>query len=313
MARNQKTRNAPPPSPATPNRWVEFRRQLYRPLTLVTAASVLGLSFILPALRDLLPNLQGADTYKMRADQIQITQPPRWAPSNLVEQVVDQAELPEELSLLDPGLVQELANAFALHPWVAEVVSVQKSFPPRIEVQLTYRQPIAMVAVTQGKYPIDPEGILLPPQDFSPADARAYPLIAQVHSTPQGPAGTSWGDSVVTEAAQLAAQLAPYWKKWHLESIVCPRTTGDSDALETGVFVLTTTGGSQIIWGRGPNDEHPGEPTTTQKIERLGNYARKFGGLDQPERKFKIDIRHWRDIARSPLSALPDLMETARR
>jgi hypothetical protein len=226
-------------------------------------------------------------------------------PHNLVEQVIAQADLPKELSLLDDNLTRDLAMAFELHPWVEEVVSVRKAFPASVEVKLNYRRPSAMVHVKQGLYPVDAHGILLPPQDFSPSSAKAYPQIANVHSTPQGPAGSGWGDSVVIEAAQLAEELAPHWKKLQLAEIVCPRTARKEGDLDSGVFTLSTLGGSEIVWGHAPGTDSPGELTTQQKIERLETYAAKFGGVDQQQR-FRIDIRHWRDIRRKPISAERD-------
>jgi hypothetical protein len=304
MAKKKKLAAEPdettPPSPGIAR---ALRRQLYRPMTLITAAGVIAIAFGWPALRPLLPKLDERSEYQLRATQIHITQPPHWVPHNLVEQVAAHADLPEQLSLLDESLARDLAMAFALHPWVEEVVSVKKSFPASVDVKLNYRRPVAMVQVKQGLYPIDVLGTLLPPQDFSTSDAKAYPQIAHVLSTPQGPAGSNWGDPVVVEAARLAAELAPYWKKLQLAEIRCPRTPQKSDELDAGVYTLTTVGGSEIVWGHAPGTDHPGELTTSQKIERLETYAAKFGGVDQPQQRFRIDIRHWRDIRRKPISA----------
>jgi hypothetical protein len=310
MARKKKTPAVESPAPAAsspagslPGILRLLRRQLYRPVFLVAAAALVALVGGWPVIHRLLPLLDGRSEYRIRAAQIQITQTPHWVPHNLVEQVIEKADLPADMSLLDENLTREIAGAFALHPWVEEVVSVTKSFPAQVEVRLNYRRPVAMVQVKQGLYPIDVHGVLLPPQDFSAADARTYPQILDVLSTPQGPAGSDWGDPVVTEAARLASELAPCWKKLQLAAILCPRTLKQTDSLDEGVYTLTTTGGSQIVWGHGPGSDHPGELSTGQKIERLEKYASQYRGLDQPNQRFRIDIRHWRDIRRSPLSA----------
>jgi hypothetical protein len=309
MARKKKTPAAPSPLPATSPSADSLsgilrllRRQLYRPVVLVAAALLVALTAGWPIIHRLFPLLDGRSEYRLRAAQIQITQTPHWVPHNLVEQVIEKADLPAEMSLLDENLTREIAGAFALHPWVEEVVSVTKSFPAMVEVKLNYRRPVAMVQVKQGLYPIDVHGVLLPPQDFSAADARTYPQILDVLSTPQGPAGSDWGDPVVAEAARLASELAPVWKKLQLAAILCPRAPRQTDSLDEGIYTLTTTGGSQIVWGHGPGSDHPGELSTDQKIERLEKYASQYRGLDQPNQRFRIDIRHWRDIRRSPLS-----------
>ena len=292
-----------PKEPAKPSRLVRIGRPLYRPMTLATAALVVLAGLFLPHLLNRLPDLSQRDEYLLAATDIEITQPPHWVPHNLVAQIVENANLPARLSLLDKNLVVEIAEAFQLNPWIEEVVSVSKSYPARVVVVLNYRQPVAMVEVRQGKYPIDRHGVLLPPQDFSVADTRAYPVITGVVSTPQGPAGTEWGDKAIAGAAELAAELAPHWKKLGLASIVAPRTVVDHEKIDEGVYVLLSKGGSRIIWGHPPGTDHPGELSTKQKIGRLAEYVTKFGGFDHPQGPYQIDIRPWRDISRTPLSA----------
>ena len=278
------------------------RQFLYQPRVLFCFALLVASAICFPLWKALLPDLSRRPEYRVLAEDIQITQPPRWVPRDLVDQVIQQANLPQELSLLDDNLTFEVAEAFRLHPWVDEVVSVTKSVPGQVQVKLNFRRPVAMVQVKQGMYPVDPEGVLLPPTDFSVSDTRLYPLILNVHSTPQGPAGTNWGDPEVTSAAQLADELSPHWKKLQLASIVCPHSTGN-DAINTSLYVLMSTGGSRILWGRAPGTDHPGELTTEQKIGRLKKYAADFGGFDRPHGPYEIDIRHWQEISRRPLRA----------
>jgi hypothetical protein len=169
-----------------------------------------------------------------------------------------------------------------------------------------------MVEVKQGQYPIDSHGVLLPPQDFSVSDTRTYPLITGVGSTPQGPAGAGWGDRVVEDAASLAAELGPTWKKLGLAAIVCPMSSDDHTKFDEGVFVLSSKGGSRIVWGHPPGTDHPGELSTKQKLGRLEDYVKRFGSFDNPHGPYLIDIRHWRDISRTPLSARREFLKTSR-
>jgi hypothetical protein len=282
---------------------LDMLRHFYRPVTLATAAAVLTLGLFLPHFKGPFPDLDQRTEYRLAASRIEITAPPHWVPQDLVEQVVECANLPKDLSLLDENLVGDVAAAFRLSPWVEEVVSVSKSYPAKVVVVLNYRRPVAMVEVRQGQYPIDAHGVLLPPQEFSVADTRVYPTITGVVSTPQGPAGTDWGDPVVEDAARLADELSQQWKSLGLAAIVCPRSADSHARIDEGVFLLTTRGGSRIIWGHAPGTDHPGELSTKQKIGRLEEYVKRFGGFDRPHGPYQIDIRHWRDISRTPLSA----------
>jgi len=285
------------------SRLARIGRQLYRPVTLATAAAVVLVWVFLPRMANLVPDLKERSEYRLSTADIQITPPPHWVPHDLVSQVVQRANLPRELELLDDRLVDDVAEAFRHSPWVEEVVSVTKSYPASVMVAVSYRRPVAMVEVRQGKYPIDAEGVLLPPQDFSVAETQKYHTIAGVTSTPQGPAGTEWGDAIVSNEERLAAELGPVWKKLGLAAIVCPRAAERHARIDEGVFVLTSSGGSRIIWGHAPGTDHPGELSTRQKVGRLEEYVQRFGGFDRPQGPYLIDIRHWRDISRTPLTA----------
>jgi hypothetical protein len=280
-----------------------FRRTLFQPGTLVLMAMFVTAAWFAPRLVQTVPDLHLKPEYQLATTKIRITQAPHWVPSDLVAQVVKKADLPEELSLLNDGVVEDIAHAFGEHPWVAEVISVRKSLPAAIDVQLSYRRPVAMVQVKQGMYPVDAEGILLPPKDFSVADAKEYPVILDVRSTPQGPAGKSWGDITVTGAARLADMLAPHWKKFELTGIVVPKVTKARSTIDDGVYVLNTAVGSRITWGRAPGSQHPGELSVEQKIGRLEKYVKDYGGFEKPHGPYEIDIRNWKSISRRSLTA----------
>jgi hypothetical protein len=280
-----------------------FRKTLFQPGTLVLMALFVTAAWFAPRLVDTVPDLHLKPEYQLATTKIRITQPPHWVPSDLVTQVIKRTDLPEELSLLDDAVAENVALAFAQHPWVAEVVSVRKSLPASIDVQLSYRRPVAMVKVPQGLYPVDGEGVLLPPNDFSVADAKEYPVILEVRSTPQGGAGKSWGDITVTGAARLADVLAPHWKKFDLTGIVVPKLTKSKSTIDDGVYVLNTAAGSRITWGRAPGSQYPGELAVEQKIGRLEKYVKDFGGFEKPHGPYEIDIRNWKSISRRSLTA----------
>src|SRR5262249_20118839 len=151
-----------------------------------------------------------------------------------------------------------------------------------IVIQVEYRRPVVLLASKTGFYPVDPEGVLLPPTDFSAKDAERYPVVKNIRSVPAGPAGTSWGDPVVLAAARLGDTLLNDWSDLKLTAIVAPKPTKAEVDPADLVFELAAQGGSRIIWGRAPGSGHPGELTANQKIGRLHKYLREFGGFDQP-------------------------------
>ena len=285
------------------------RQWFFQPRQLATAA-VLAIGLVMiPVARRSLPDLNGRSEYQVGAAQVAITPPPRWIPPDLTQQVFERAGLDEKESLQDPSLSERLAAAFHTHPWIEKVVSVRKSYPARIVVEVVYREPVAMVRGVDGHYPVDRHGVLLPARDFSDSDVERFPVIEGVASVPMGNLGESWGDPSVTGAAELAAVLTRQdaegksrWQEFELASILVPRRvalTKDADELQ---YELRTAGGSQILWGRGPNSKHPGELTVAQKIQRLCDFHDVYSGFDDQHGPYQIDIRPWQGIQRGVLA-----------
>ncbi|MBC8113903.1 MAG: hypothetical protein H7062_05975 [Candidatus Saccharimonas sp.] len=277
---------------------------IFRPARLAKLALLVGVLALLPYLIQRLPSLASRPEYRLATKQIRIVPAPESpVPANLLDQVREQARLPRELSLLDDKLAADLARAFARHPWIAKVVSVRKSHPATVTVEVKYREPVGMVQVKGGRFPIDASGVVLPPGDFTAADLKRYPTIQGMTPPSSIRPGVAWKDPSLLAAARLAELLAPQWTDLKLESIVVPNRPESAIDSSKIVLELRASGGSKIIWGRAPGTEHPGELTTVQKIGRLEKYLTEFGGFDRPNGPYEIDIRHWQEISRRPLSS----------
>lgn len=279
-------------------------RWFLRPALLLILVGGVSLYIAGPVAWRWLPDLTRRPEYRMKADDIQFTESPPWVSQSFLREVIRVGGLPKELSLLDDRLVDQVAAAFQKDAWVERVVSVRKDFTRRLTVVLEYRKPVAFVVTETDRYPVDKNAMLLPPPSFPPGSDE-LPIIRNAHSTPQGPAGTAWGDRIVEGAARLAEILAPCWKKLQLESIQIPEGAGPRGGPDETIYELRTVGGSRIIWGRAPGSDHPGELTFQQKIGRLEDYATRNGGFSDDHGPYEIDIRHWHEITRQPLSELP--------
>lgn len=283
---------------------------LFQPRRLIIAAAALSLFVVAPRLRNVVPDLRDSEKYQIRPHDVRVTERPNWIPFDLVDQVISRAKLPERLSLLEPGWTELLAQAFESHPWVERVERVRALGPQQVEVQLIYRKPVAMVEVRSGLYPIDAQGVLLPPGDFSIRETHSYCLIRNIRTTPQGPAGSTWGDPVVRAAAQLSAALCDqssdptqsYWQRLNLTAIYAPRPSDPMPQADELFFDLETSRGSRIKWGRAPGVDHPGELSTSQKLGRLERYLAQ---VDDGSGPYEIDIRHWREITYQPIATAP--------
>lgn len=187
-----------------------------------------------------------------------------WVPKDLKTQALRDASLDGGLPLDDPELTRRLARAFAMQPWVKEVVRVEPRHPAAVVVEIRCRAPAAMVAVPGGLLAVDADGVLLPSDDFTRESAADYPRVSGVTSSPQGAAGSEWGDPVVAEAAALAAVIGPEWKQFGLVDCRPASGTGGNRAWE-----LVDGAGRVIRFGAAPGSERPGEPTPAVKVARL--------------------------------------------
>ena len=308
-----------PAEVAPPAKLQRAKSRFFQPRQLIAAAFVALALLMIPVVISRLPKLDGRPEYLIGPEQITISPPPRWIPPDLTKQVFELAGLKDQESLQDPTLSERIAAAFHTHPWIQKVVSVRKSYPARIQVEVIYREPVAMVRGIDGHYPIDKNGILLPAQDFADADVERFPVIERVSSVPMGKLGESWGDPVVAGAARLAAVLSKqkdgksWWKELELVSIVVPRRVALTENANELEYELKTAGGSQILWGRGPDSTHPGELTVVQKIERLIAFRNDYGGFDDQHGPYQIDIRPWQGINRNFLAKEPGDTEARQR
>jgi hypothetical protein len=245
------------------------------------AAVVIGGHIVWTRVRE---HVAARDDYRLTARDISITQPPAWIRADVKTEVLRNSGLAAEpLSILDDNLVERVQRAFSLHPWVAKVERVSKSHPAHVEVELTYRRPVAMIEVPGGLLPVDMEGVLLPSDDFSPLAARSYPRISGIESSPLGPTGTKWGDPVVAGGARIADVVKPVWEDLGVRAIRWVKPPASSESAGPASYELVTAAGNAVAWGAAPDSGATEEPTPQEKLLRLKAYIAAHGSLDQTQ------------------------------
>ncbi len=298
---------------ALPHGW---KRLLFDPRSLTLMGLLCFIPLIITLLGQFGNSLLEEERFQVTRDSFQINEPPEGVPDDILSRTWRKTKWPEQFSILEPGLSRKLGKAFEQSPWVAKVKRLELKPPSIVEVELEYREPVALVKCAHGYFPIDRDGVLLPPADFSAADLARYPLIVSPRSNPQGPAGTHWGDLSIWGAARLAELLTPdhqlntYWKKYDLASI---QFSGEVDLLNASpdqlrriTYRLVTRKGSEIIWGIAPEIPDPAEPDAETKLKRLALYFQHIGGTSAGQKPVEIDLRRWKNIARRPLPESTD-------
>ena len=209
------------------------------------------------------------ETYTVDPQGFEITPPPPWVRATIKNDVMRLGSL-ERVSLLEVDTGRRVAQAFELHPWVERVQRVSKHYPASITVDVTYRRPVAVVEVERGDQPgllpVDRDGILLPPEDFSTAQVKALPRIAVGRTFPAGSVGTAWGDARVTAAATIAAALCDDWSRVPLFQIAAlPAVAGS--ATRSTEFEIVARDGRRFHWGAVDQDSSSRAPA--EKREQL--------------------------------------------
>ncbi|HVX59580.1 MAG TPA: hypothetical protein VHC19_03230, partial [Pirellulales bacterium] len=218
---------------------------------------------------------------------VAITPPPNWIRADIKGEAIRDAEIDGSLSVLEEDLVERVHQAFSAHPWVAEVLSVAKLPPARLEVALVYREPVCMVQVAGGLFPIDVEGVLLPTADFSPHEAARFPRFSNASLPTEPPAGVVWQDIRVLGAARLAAALKDAWEHLglhYLELMPNPGSGGNE-------YQIVTRSGTRIFWGPAPSRDEASAASAKAKLEKLNQYYVERGTLDGPHGTQDIELR----------------------
>lgn len=145
--------------------------------------------------------------YTIRVADIRCDAPPGTDRASFLTEVRYLANLPETVQVVDPALRGTLFQAFARHPWVADVVAVAVEADGTVSVQLKFRTPVLAVRVSGETDPrvVAKSGVLLPPS----APATGLPLLVTKVLPPTRPAGEVWPDPTVTRAAELAELHKP--------------------------------------------------------------------------------------------------------
>lgn len=256
-------RREPAVEKAAPGRLAAFLDEHRAGLgAVVVAVAALGLGWA--AWSRLGERVRGSADLVLHPDAIDVAGVAPWVRADLKAEALRDASLDAGLPLDDPELVRRLARAFAMHPWVREVISVTVRHPAAAAVAVRCREPVAMVAVPGGLLAVDAEAVVLPSDDFTAESAAAYPRITGVPSGPQGAVGFPWGDPLVEEGAAVAAVVGPDWKTLGLTGC---RPTGGGPVPRA--WELFDEQGRTITFGSAPGHEAAGEPTAAAKLARL--------------------------------------------
>ena len=237
--------------------------------------------------------LRHSDKFALRTERIQLSpEQPSWIRGDVLRDVIKQHNL-EELFLDDSNLTKQLADAFTLHSWINSVELVEKT-PSGVAVVVNFRKPVAMVEVKFNDrphvLPIDADGTVLPPADFTADDISNYLRIAADHLRPSGLVGDPWGDAKVAGAAKLAGLFDGIpWKEMGLYRIEVTMNPRDSTVVY--YVVLKERPEIRVLWGSEPGKETIDEQIAPEKLAELTAFYHANKTLQISSEPTEIDLR----------------------
>jgi hypothetical protein len=251
-------------------------RSFLKPLAVLAGAGLLlyGLITLGQAARE---HLRGSDRFAVSFAEIECTPPAGQKRGDFLGEVQYLAEMPDRFGLLDEGLARRLADAFARHPRVAQVLRVELAPPRRMTVSLRYRTPALAVPVAGRTRVVDENGVLLP----ASTPAEGLPVWDGPAPPPKKPEGNAWGDATIEGAARTAAFLRPHQQRLRLTRV----------AKEDAGLVWSTAAGTRVLWGAPVGTRGACGVPPAEKRRRLVGYCDLHGSLDRPAGRREHDVR----------------------
>ncbi len=210
---------------------------------------------------------------RLEPDAVTLSEPHQYVRTDLSSEVYDATRL-RDLSPIDHNATAKLASAFGSHPWVRHVQSVRKLPGGKFDVQLEYREPVAVFHVTSDKFDVengmyfslDHEGYLLPNEKLTFDDASSFIQIEVREAYPTGDEGNPFGDRRVESAALLAGLLSRVRDQVQVAKIM---VSGDPRMNLVPQLELELGDGTRLSWGSPPGMEQPDERNAKSKLSDL--------------------------------------------
>ena len=230
--------------------------------------------------------------YGLQASNITLSSPPPWIHEDITAEVYQGSNL-AVISLLDREATSAIAMAYENHPWIDQVLRVQKMAASQVKVDVHFRRPFAWIhcerqlggryasetdplpgtattpAIIDQFYLVDETGVNLPQKGFQPADIlKSFQIYCPGVSVPTGPVGSVYNDSRILKALKVCEALQDVRQSLQIERVNVHPERPDA-ANVRWVFELQFRDGRTQAWGHAPGEEDQGEANVATKVATL--------------------------------------------
>ncbi len=177
--------------------------------------------------------------------------------------------------------------------WIRAVERVTVRPDGVIALRCDFRRPAAWVQAGGFVYLVDQDAVRLPGR-YEPADCEGHllPVITGVESPP-AVVGKPWPGADLVAGLRITALVAARSFRSEIRHIVVSNHGGRKARNRPHIELKTTHGGSRILWGRAPGEEHGTEISAEQKVTLLETLKSRWGRIDLG--RSYVDIRTYHD------------------
>lgn len=213
---------------------------------------------------------------------------PAWLSGTIAESLrASLAELEPTPLRRDDEVMALTAAIEQANGWVKSVDRIEKRYPNALEIEVTLREPVALVESAEGLVLVDAEARLVSTAAAASEflASHSLPLIHTSHPLRDARVGVEVRDTAIVEGLRVAAELAPFRPDLERRGLaldvidVTPKERSGGLSL-TDVEVYTRAG-LAIEWGR--SGRHPefgaNEPSPDAKVRGLLRVAARYPDL----------------------------------
>jgi hypothetical protein len=246
------------------------------------------------------------DDYVLTPDKIVINDSPDGESDKLKALIVAPDKEDVQLTILDPGLVNQTANRLKKVGWVQSVQRIVKS-RSGMTIEVEYRLPVGLVElnrVTVLKWrddspdrllPVDRYGVVLPQAALVNRRLLRF-TIFEPRISSDNEDFSAIADDRIQGCAEIAGLLESHWRDFGFYRITTLRPAAQpSDSKIPFELWTDTRTATKVIWGNPPGKELPGEVPAKTKLQVLEQLFAEHGAFNEMPPTM-IDIRQGKPI-----------------
>ena len=198
------------------------------------------------------------------------------------------------VSLLKPGLLDEVRKVYGSSPWIEEVCSLKRVYPNKINIEFVPRFVSAQLKHDGYYWLVAEDGVLLPADGVKRKYDDLPMICGDIEHRPEN--GQIWhGDGVGGALKALKAlQKSEFGKELGIKKISI-ESPGFIDRLQRPGrsrprLVIDMGGNIAVLWGA-CMDNFPGDPDMTEKISLLNKLLLEWKTNGAMGRNVCFDVR----------------------